>query len=273
MERTVSLRVETEAQPFQAVFILHRGGVDDDELRLVVRRNEESIAGFHGKQVVVHIGTKLGGYAGSGLVVVEHLAHRTHVLIDRSWAEHRVIQLRAEQFVHLIDDTVVGNGHVIVAIALLDDILLCDVEELKGIILYRRERAGHGLGQIGLHHIVQDAGEDRRVVVIDGIQMGIQVAGAQVQRRIAKVLDDVGSLLEEVILHGFVVRSQESCNLLIVVAGAALQRRVVIVPSRVEVEQLVVGHGHATQRLRQLGALRVLAQVADSKDGILTGCS
>ena len=87
MERAVGLWVETEAQALQAVVILHRRGVDNDELRLVVGGDEESVAGLHREQVVVHVGAELRGCTGSGLVVVEHLAHRAHVLIYRGRTE------------------------------------------------------------------------------------------------------------------------------------------------------------------------------------------
>ena len=86
-------------------------------------------------------------------------------------------------------------------------------------------------------------------------KVGVEVSRREVEAGGAQVFHDVGSFLQEIVFHGLVVGSQESSNLGIVVAGAALQRRVVVVPSRVEVKQLVVGHRHAALGLCQLGTL------------------
>ena len=82
VETAVSLRIKAEAQSFQTVLILHRCRIDDDKLCLVVCGNEESVTGLHRKQVVVHISTKFRADTSCGLVVVEHLTHGAHVIID-----------------------------------------------------------------------------------------------------------------------------------------------------------------------------------------------
>ena len=86
--------------------------------------------------------------------------------------------------------------------------------------------------------------------------MGIQVGSIDVECRIAQVLQDIITFFQEVVLDSLIGRSQKSSNLSIVIAaGTALQFRIVFVPSRVEVKQLVVGHRHTTYGLRQFGTL------------------
>ena len=203
-------------------------------------------------------------------MVIEHFAHSTHIIIYRSGAENRIIQFRTKQLVHLVDNTIVGYGNIIVAVCLFNNVVLRDVKEFEGIVLHRRERAGHGLCQIGLHHIVQNAGEDRWVIVINSVKVCIEVFCRNAQRRVTEVLEDISSLLQEVVLHSLVIRCQESSNLGIIISRSAFQCRIIVVPSWVKVQQLVVSHRHTTYRLRQLGALRVLTHIADGKNGILT---
>ena len=47
VERTVGLGVEAEAQALQSVVVLHRGGVDNNELCLIICRNKQTIASLH----------------------------------------------------------------------------------------------------------------------------------------------------------------------------------------------------------------------------------